>query len=311
MPSHPGNLKKETVKMRLANDIRRSQAGFTLVELLVVITIIVILLALLVPAMDKAMYQASLAVCGANQKGVAASMSTYAVQFQRSYPTRALMAAGNEPLMIASEHGDDRPLLGQYISFKALRDPMVDQVPMSIQETAAGARVHASYEMWAGTQFPPNRGHTFTGMKRIGDRFSWFDDADFSAANAGKDYNSRGYLIKSSLLVSDQDFAGFNRRVINSHPDDAGLLPLQTFRAPANEPADETGDGIPANYSRYEVGEGQGQNRGKTEANHAYDDGSVIRLNGLTLDYDDRLGQVPYNTGGSTWSHWSLQIPVR
>lgn len=39
--------------------------AFTLIELLVVITIIVVLLALLVPALDKAIYQAQLSVCAA------------------------------------------------------------------------------------------------------------------------------------------------------------------------------------------------------------------------------------------------------
>ena len=45
--------------------------GFTLVELLVVITIIVILLALLAPALDKAIYQAELAVCGTRVRAIA------------------------------------------------------------------------------------------------------------------------------------------------------------------------------------------------------------------------------------------------
>ena len=40
--------------------------GLTLIELLVVITIIVILLALLMPAIDKAIYQSELAVCETN-----------------------------------------------------------------------------------------------------------------------------------------------------------------------------------------------------------------------------------------------------
>ena len=41
----------------------RAQSAFTLVELMVVITIIVLLLALMMPALDKAVYQAELASC--------------------------------------------------------------------------------------------------------------------------------------------------------------------------------------------------------------------------------------------------------
>ncbi len=44
--------------------------GYTLIELLVVITIIAVMLALLSPAMDRAIYQAELAVCGANLHGI-------------------------------------------------------------------------------------------------------------------------------------------------------------------------------------------------------------------------------------------------
>src|ERR1043165_1931025 len=52
--------------------------AFTLIELLVVITIIVVLLALLTPALDKAMYQAELAVCGANLRAIANGAIPYA-----------------------------------------------------------------------------------------------------------------------------------------------------------------------------------------------------------------------------------------
>src|ERR1041385_7046662 len=49
-------------------DVNRMTA-FTLIELLVVVTIIVVLLALLTPALDRAIYRAELLRCGANQKG--------------------------------------------------------------------------------------------------------------------------------------------------------------------------------------------------------------------------------------------------
>src|SRR5438876_557647 len=48
------------------------RAAFTLIELLVVVTIIVVLLALLTPALDRAIYQAELTVCAANQHTVGA-----------------------------------------------------------------------------------------------------------------------------------------------------------------------------------------------------------------------------------------------
>src|SRR5688572_26873229 len=62
--------------------------AFTLIELLVVITIIVVLLSLLTPALDKAIYQAELAVCGANIKGAYGAITTYAMDNKRRYPHR-------------------------------------------------------------------------------------------------------------------------------------------------------------------------------------------------------------------------------
>ena len=63
-------------------------AAFTLVELLVVITIIVILLALLAPALETAIYQSELAVCATRLKGTGTGVQVYAHNFRRSYPDR-------------------------------------------------------------------------------------------------------------------------------------------------------------------------------------------------------------------------------
>src|SRR5688572_31835379 len=53
--------------------------AFTLVELLVVVTIIVILLALLTPAIDKAMEHATRAVCAATLHSWPMAMGQYAM----------------------------------------------------------------------------------------------------------------------------------------------------------------------------------------------------------------------------------------
>jgi prepilin-type N-terminal cleavage/methylation domain-containing protein len=61
-------------------------AGFTIVELLVVISIIVVLLALLAPALDQAIYQAELSVCGAKLRSLGGGLVNYALGSQRRYP---------------------------------------------------------------------------------------------------------------------------------------------------------------------------------------------------------------------------------
>src|SRR5688500_13745385 len=68
--------------------------GFTIVELLVVITIIVILLALLMPGMDRAIYQAELAVCAAKLDAVSSGTTLYALNHRRAYPYRPCVVNG-------------------------------------------------------------------------------------------------------------------------------------------------------------------------------------------------------------------------
>src|SRR5207247_947120 len=72
------------VKSAIGN--QKSRNGFTLVELLVVVVIIAILLSLLAPALDKAIYQAELAVCGANLHAIGAGASIYTMDYKKVYP---------------------------------------------------------------------------------------------------------------------------------------------------------------------------------------------------------------------------------
>src|SRR5687767_2102205 len=92
--------------------------GFTLVELLVVIAIIVVLLALLTPAMDQAIYQAELTVCGTRTRAIAMGALDYAGANRRAYPYRKGVQDKNtaqwQPHSLNSSGGsksvhDDRP----------------------------------------------------------------------------------------------------------------------------------------------------------------------------------------------------------
>lgn len=61
--------------------------GFTLVELLVVVSIIVILIAILLPSMERAFVVAQRAKCLANEKAIGAALTLYLEDHKRSYPT--------------------------------------------------------------------------------------------------------------------------------------------------------------------------------------------------------------------------------
>lgn len=61
--------------------------GFTLIELLVVVTIIVVLLALLVPGLERAVRAAEQAKCLANMKAVGTATGMYLTEYKRIFPT--------------------------------------------------------------------------------------------------------------------------------------------------------------------------------------------------------------------------------
>src|SRR5689334_12180710 len=68
--------------------------GFTLIELLVVITIIVVLLALLTPALDKAMTEAQMAQCLSNPRTIAQGAIAYTADNKGLYPDRPQLRSG-------------------------------------------------------------------------------------------------------------------------------------------------------------------------------------------------------------------------
>ena len=69
---------------------RRVTCGFTLLELLVVVTVIAVLLGLLIPAMARAREEARRAVCKHCAKTFGLAISMYANDYDEFYPTRGL-----------------------------------------------------------------------------------------------------------------------------------------------------------------------------------------------------------------------------
>jgi len=69
--------------------------AFTLVELLVVISIIVILLALLVGGLERALKAAERSKCASNQRAIATSAAAYALEYERTFPS--FLAFGPPP----------------------------------------------------------------------------------------------------------------------------------------------------------------------------------------------------------------------
>jgi prepilin-type N-terminal cleavage/methylation domain-containing protein/prepilin-type processing-associated H-X9-DG protein len=60
--------------------------GFTLIELLVVISIIAVLMAIMMPALNKVRQQAKLLICKTNMKNIGIAVNTYTNDYGGSYP---------------------------------------------------------------------------------------------------------------------------------------------------------------------------------------------------------------------------------
>jgi prepilin-type N-terminal cleavage/methylation domain-containing protein/prepilin-type processing-associated H-X9-DG protein len=77
---------------------RKAKKGFTLVELLVVISVIALLLAILMPSLNKAREVANRIVCGQNLKTLGTASTTYAHAYNGYYVPLSFYAYGPNPV---------------------------------------------------------------------------------------------------------------------------------------------------------------------------------------------------------------------
>lgn len=268
--------------------------AFTLIELLVVITIIVILLALLTPALDRAIYQSELAVCGAGQRAIATTVQTYAIGHRRVYPMpsqgrRAEHQPGELGQASVPQHDLRVPLKG-YLSAKLFQCPLTGEIDMSIEGSQPNTAVYSPYELWFGMRYTdPN---SSGGMVRIGDRFSWND--------AGETHTFR-------LLVSDKNLQLINGSASSAHPDDEAVM-FNTVYQDVNAFGLAIAPGL-ADFDLTLSNWNSRTNpvRGKLDLNFTRDDGSVDRITGITLD-DPRLARIPAHTSGAV-PEYRIHIP--
>jgi len=247
-------------------NIHHPRIGFTLVELLVVVAMIVLLLALLAPALDKAVYEAELSICGSRLKSVGAAAMMYTGDHRRHYPIRVLVesSAAQPSRLLASlanvtvSGGDDRRMLAGYLADSHYLDPLVRKVDLSLVDRDSDLFV--GYSLWFGFRY---RMLGFKGIKRFGDRLEWIAQTD-------PDKTPRYF----SVLASDIDFIRTTVPLtVSGHPDKAGLL-----RESVNLNA-----GAPVAMYRKQTNAWWTNNtatrRGPVDFNYAYEDGSVLRLN--------------------------------
>jgi len=271
--------------------------AFTLIELLVVLAIIAMLLALLAPAMDKAVYQAELAACGARQKGIASGVTVYAGDHKRRYPYRPTRAWKPNNLskrnVAAGPSNDDlRPRLNKYLSINGqLNDPLapahVDFEGSRPETTSVHTTIEVSYHLWFSWQYS-HRGPE-QGMYKVGDRFT-LTEAD-------------GAKRTFDFLASDVDVVNLQDSIaIAGHPDRDGVLVR-------NVAQDSSEGGLQYTLARWEA---PTVRRGPIDTNFASSDGSVKRY--VEVRWDEADATAPEMTRAPVWSEgyssgpWDLHL---
>jgi prepilin-type N-terminal cleavage/methylation domain-containing protein len=273
--------------------------AFTLVELLVVITIIVVLLAMMAPALERAIYQAELAVCAAQQRGVATGAITYASQFARHYPYREavhdpnisivehrqLTTPANKGQTTNADGYDERPLLRTLIDVDALQCPLAGDLDLEISD-ASDTYVYPTINRFFGWRYVGSK-----GMLRLGDPWNWGNTA-------------------SRIMISDYwaSVSLFGVWVPESaHPDvNSGKLRLIKMQDEVPHPlilANLADPDAKHTLAMWNTDDDGAERVVRVDVNYLYDDMSVERINQFHWDpaLDDRVRRVgAYVEGGAS-----------
>jgi prepilin-type N-terminal cleavage/methylation domain-containing protein len=280
--------------------------GFTLIELLVVVTIIVVLLALLTPALDKAIYQAELTVCGTRMHAIGLGAQTYAMDFKRWYPRHP--AAGDfVPFMIKHASAwDFRSTIKGYIGLKHLLDPLAGKVDLATTTAPTEHQIFGTTVIWFGWGY---QGES-KGMRKLGDRVSFRSRT--TSGDAINPVTTFGDEISADILASDIDMidSGLSR---NSHFDHDGVMQLVVRQDAGVVDMAEVGfsAGVRETSSWWFM---PNPRRGLVDTNYVYGDGSVARFYGV--DWEEyalpggRMNAVGCNPNSpGSWATRRLHLP--
>lgn len=144
-------------ELRTAEAARDRQNAFTLVELLVVISIVAVLIALLLPAIGKARAVAKQATCLANQRQVGQVVSLYMVEFNEYTPTSYTGYNGDpystldNPYTTATQFFWFQPLCRLYLNVPQMPVPGFTGLDAPVGDGKGAERIFICPEYWGGT----------------------------------------------------------------------------------------------------------------------------------------------------------------
>jgi prepilin-type N-terminal cleavage/methylation domain-containing protein len=271
----------------------RGQSGtgsaFTLVELLVVVSIIAVLTAMLIPAMEGAMYQVQLVKCGSNLKLIAAAGTVYASDNQNYYPHRS----NNfwDPLTLRHPFAtngayDMREQLKNYLPVDMFLDPLCGQVDLRPEADTATTAVMSTYYVFFGWGVVDTQDGSVKGdaMTQRGQRFS-YDNRRFNVVAADQDEQNSSW---PNVVTSHN---GYNPKMV-----------LRQFQNLNNQ--------FTRTYWERRAWSGpQGRkSRGPVDNNYAYDDGSVTRRVGVLVN-DDNMVRLPITSETEFAAGRAMQLP--
>ena len=292
------------------------QGAFTLVELLVVVTIIVLLLALLTPALSRAVYEAQLVQCGAQMRLAASGQVLYAMDHKRYWMYRRVienrhtfshLLKGAKVFIAVDADIDDRPVHEGYVDLDWLFDTLATKVDPKLhpgemenpQET-----IYSNYSLQYGWGYTlGDSGIEYPPMKKMGDRWEARDDKRGGRVTAFR------WLLSDSDMYGRDPASGEGGGADASHPDRGQTVLWNNFAQAgswdygAGEGANVgLGAGLPVTFSFW-------QNRGawrhgRMDLNFAADDNSVHRLNDVKNEMDERIAHVPHQRLSGSGNVW-------
>ncbi|OVE77883.1 hypothetical protein BVX99_01345 [bacterium F16] len=183
---------------------------FTLIELLIAITILLILCALLLPVLIEVKYKAKLVVCMNNQKQLATSAIVEASENNNRFSTRAATELGYTAYGApdALKHGvagagpyDDRPNL-EYISVNTLKCPFLPEYDYT---NSTETHIRWGYSLYFGWRLEGDSDANH--MTRIGQQLT-FNGNEFDIMIADMNIGYNGYDGGTRAMAAHPDRLG-------------------------------------------------------------------------------------------------------